>query len=627
MIIIKFTIHSYNALSIDDKNKLIQFIKNKYLIDLYTDKEIGLYFDASGHTVSCIRRLESIYRSKAQSALRNKKTCIEKYGVESTNQLESKKEKTKQTCLERYGVDNPYKDSDRMKKAYQEKFGVDNPSKSDIVKEKISNKLLNRSNEEKLETQEKTKQTCLERYGVEYVSQNQDIKNKMKKTNLEKYGVEYSFQSEEVKEKIKQAWINKSNEDKRSIKEKIKRTNIDRYGVEYSFQSEYIKEKIKQTNIKRYGYTSYTKTDEFKNKVSNIAKYKRNNLIHCINNKHIPDTTLKIVSCEKCFKEYINNLDELNKNILYISNNLGYSLSRTGYYINLYNAKSLIHTMTHHSYYEDEITKYMFSLVNYIEQNNRKLIYPQEIDLYISDFKLGIEFNGSYWHSYLYKEIRYHQNKSLRALENGSFIYHIFEYEWNDERKRSIIKSQLKNICHKNENKIYARNCEIKEIKDNDLIRDFLDKNHLQGYRSSNIKLGLFYNNELVSIMTFGKPYLNKSNKYEWELYRFCNKLNTSVIGGFNKLFKYFIRTYNPKNILTYSDFAKGDGHTYEKMGFKKLELTKPNYIWWKKSNDGDEVLSRYQTQMKNEVEIMEENNYLRIYDCGNFKWEWNNET
>lgn len=69
--------------------------------------------------------------------------------------------------------------------------------------------------------------------------------------------------------------------------------------------------------------------------------------------------------------------------------------------------------------------------------------------------------------------------------------------------------------------------------------------------------------------MTFGKPYLNKSNEYEWELYRFCNKLNTSVVGGFDKLFKYFIRNYNPKNILTYSDFAKGDGHTYEKWGLQ----------------------------------------------------------
>ena len=121
--------------------------------------------------------------------------------------------------------------------------------------------------------------------------------------------------------------------------------------------------------------------------------------------------------------------------------------------------------------------------------------------------------------------------------------------------------------------------------------------------------------------MTFGKPYLSKSNKYEWELYRFCNKLNTSVVGGFDKLFKYFIRNYNPKNILTYSDFAKGDGHTYEKMGFKKLELTTPNYVWW--NNDEQLLLSRYQTQMKDENIIMRDNNYVKIFDCGNNKYIW----
>ena len=237
----------------------------------------------------------------------------------------------------------------------------------------------------------------------------------------------------------------------------------------------------------------------------------------------------------------------------------------------------------------------------------------------IKNPNLGIEFNGSWWHSNLYKETNYHQNKSLKAQEKGIFIYHIFEYEWNDERKRAIIESQLRNLCHKNENRIYARKCEIREIKDTKLVRNFLNTNHLQGFRNSSIKLGLFYNDELVSLITFGKPYLNKSNKYEWELYRFCNKLNTSVVGGFDKLFKYFIRTYKPQLILTYSDFAKGDGYTYEKMGFKNLGLTKPNYVWF--NNDTKEVLTRYQTQMKDETKIMEENNYIRIYDSGNNKW------
>ena len=264
----------------------------------------------------------------------------------------------------------------------------------------------------------------------------------------------------------------------------------------------------------------------------------------------------------------------------------------------------------------------------YAKRNDRTIIKPYEIDLLINTYNFGIEFNGDFYHCYIddddderHNNKFYHQNKSLLAQEKGIFIYHIFEYEWNDERKRPIIESQLRNLCHKNETKVYARNCEIREINDNNLIREFLDTNHLQGFRNSKIKLGLFYNNELVSLMTFGKPYLNKSSKYDWELYRFCNKLNISVIGGFDKLFKYFIKNYSPDSILTYSDFAKGNGYVYEKLGFKKLELTKPNYVWKNKN----EILSRYQTQMKDEIKIMESKGYDRIFDCGSYKWLWKN--
>ena len=72
---------------------------------------------------------------------------------------------------------------------------------------------------------------------------------------------------------------------------------------------------------------------------------------------------------------------------------------------------------------------------------------------------------------------------------------------------------------------------------------------------------------------------------------------------------------------LMYSDFAKGNGYTYEKLGFKKLELTKPNYVWKNKN----EILSRYQTQMKDEIKIMKSKGYDRIFDCGSYKWLWKN--
>ena len=449
-----------------------------------------------------------------------------------------------------------------------------------------------RSSKYEYEVQKRIKKL---RYGYENPFQD---KTKMKQSYQEKLGVDNPFQSKAVKEKIKQ-------------------TNFNKYGVEYAAQAEDVKNKVKQTKFMRYGNENYNNYEKFKNTITD--KYKNRHW----NNLHIPN----FIFNKDDFNDYLDSF-KIKPTITDIMNDISTKkLGSCGYstlfkWINIYglNDKIAYYKCHYHSKDEDNIYNYLNNFIDCeISINNHKILNPQELDIYIEKYKLGIEFNGDYWHSNIYKDKLYHQQKSLRAQEKGIFIYHIFEYEWNDERKRPIIESQLLNLCHKNQNKIYARKCEIKEIKDNNIIRDFLNTNHLQGYRQSKIKLGLFYNNELVSIMTFGKPYLNKSNEYEWELYRFCNKLNTSVVGGFDKLFKYFIRNYNPKNILTYSDFAKGDGHTYEKMGFTKLELTTPNYVWRNK----DEVLSRYQTQMKNEVEIMESNGYDRIFDCGNYKWVW----
>ena len=103
--------------------------------------------------------------------------------------------------------------------------------------------------------------------------------------------------------------------------------------------------------------------------------------------------------------------------------------------------------------------------------------------------------------------------------------------------KEKII-NQIRNILNKNENKIYARKCEVRQISTKDK-NIFLNENHLQSQDRSTIKLGLFYENDLVSIMTFVKPRF--TNKYNWELSRFCSKANYNVVGGASKLFKYFV--------------------------------------------------------------------------------------
>jgi hypothetical protein len=251
--------------------------------------------------------------------------------------------------------------------------------------------------------------------------------------------------------------------------------------------------------------------------------------------------------------------------------------------------------------------------------STRSVIWPMEIDLYSEEHKIGVEYNGDYWHSEAVRpKPNYHQEKSLRAQAKGVFVYHIFEYEWNDLEKRGRIKSQLLNLFGKNTRKVYGRKTEVREIDPQTKGR-FLEKNHVQSNDSSSVKLGLFCEEELVSVMTFSKPRF--AHEYEWELSRFCSLSGTTVIGAAGKLFKYFLRNYDPKSIVSYSDISKTRGTVYGTLGFKLDHISSPNYVW----TNYREIRSRYQTQMKNETAEMTALGFVRIFDCGSRVHVWAN--
>jgi hypothetical protein len=188
------------------------------------------------------------------------------------------------------------------------------------------------------------------------------------------------------------------------------------------------------------------------------------------------------------------------------------------------------------------------------------------------------------------------------------------------------------NKLGKTPNKIYARKTSIKEINDNKLVKDFLNNNHLQGYIASSIKIGLYYNDELVSLMTFGKGRvaLGSRNYNGYELLRFCSKLNTNVLGGANKLFKYFIKKYKPQNVISYADRGRSNGLLYEKLGFSLIGYTKPNYYYivnnvrhHRFNYRKDKLVKDGFDKNKSEHQIMLERKIYRIYDSGNLKYEF----
>lgn len=276
------------------------------------------------------------------------------------------------------------------------------------------------------------------------------------------------------------------------------------------------------------------------------------------------------------------------------------------------------------SHGEDELLEYIQSLVDYEVKSNARILNLKEIDVYIKELNLGFEFNGLYWHSEsLGKGSSYHINKTKLAKEKGIDLVHIFEHQW--KFKKEIVKDLIKKRLNKVDNKIYARKCELVELTTKE-AKEFIDKNHLQGYASCNIKLGLKYMNELVSVMTFGKSRFNK--KYDYELVRFCNKLNTSIIGGASKLLKYFERN-NKGTLISYCDISIFNGSLYESLGFDLSHISKPNYFYFLPSSL--EVFSRQQFQKhklkdklekfnpkESEYQNMLNNGYMRYWDCGN---------
>jgi hypothetical protein len=152
-----------------------------------------------------------------------------------------------------------------------------------------------------------------------------------------------------------------------------------------------------------------------------------------------------------------------------------------------------------------------------------------EIDIYLPELKLGFEFNGLYWHSNKFKEKNYHLNKTDWFKEKGIRIIHIWEDDWI--LRREIVESQIKNSIGLNTNRIFARKCYIKEV-DVKIARKFLNENHIQGFVNSSNKLGLYYNEDLVSIMTFdNNEGRKKMELFGYNLNRFCNKKGINVIG------------------------------------------------------------------------------------------------
>ena len=271
--------------------------------------------------------------------------------------------------------------------------------------------------------------------------------------------------------------------------------------------------------------------------------------------------------------------------------------------------------------------------VSNISENNRQILGGgYELDIYLPDYKLAIELCGLTWHSFGTgfpsndSEEKLKKYKHLQKYEKcktlGIKLITVFEHEW--QNKSDLVKSIVLNKLNKSSNKIFARKCRFDKVSSRE-SNNFLDINHIQGRCSYSEAYGLYYNNELVSLMCFGKRKLTRG-QCEHELIRFCNKMNTSVVGGASKILK----NSKVNNFISYCDLRYSDGNLYRTLGMKLLRVSLPNYYYTKnmkvfhRMNFQKHKISK-SGDTRTEKQIMYENGYRRIYDCGNLVFEYRN--
>lgn len=257
--------------------------------------------------------------------------------------------------------------------------------------------------------------------------------------------------------------------------------------------------------------------------------------------------------------------------------------------------------------------------------NDRTILKPKELDIFVPELNIAIEYCGLYWHSEKFKSNSYHVKKWKQCKDQGIQLITIFEDEWID--RKDIVLSVLQNFIY-NPILCYARECEIKNI-DYEIAASFLNENHLQGKITASIHLGAFLNDKLVGVMCFSSP--KRQSSYEWELVRFCTLINYRIPGLASKFNSYFIKTYDPSTIVSFSDNRWFSGKAYNELGFSLNGFVNPTYYYYSNKKGIKRFnKSRFRKSsisqpgdIRTEKEIMHEAGFLRIYDCGKMRWVW----
>jgi hypothetical protein len=421
--------------------------------------------------------------------------------------------------------------------------------------------------------------------------------------------------------------------------DKIKTTNKERYGSESYFSSSDFKNKTSSTIEKKYGTTSYVTSSDFKEKRSKTS-LERYGVPHPMKSKEIRkksrDTLKK--KFELLYPEVSEtNLKEVCNRETTISEVCKIIYSVTSVDPSLYNkVAGIVRRLDLPYLVDDQVSSGEKEVLAFIESfydgeivtNNRSILPSgKELDIYLPDLNLAIEYNGEFWHSEeIHKSKHNMLDKTLECESLDIHLLHIYDSEWKDDLKKQIWMSMITHKMGKSSNRIYARKCSISETFDS----KFFDENHIQGdTRGSILTLSLVYDNDIVAQISISKSRYNK--KHDYEILRFAVKRNTHVVGGFAKLFKVSKKILNSNSFITYANRRWSQGNVYVASSeFALIGSSKPNYMYHKngktlsrlnaQKHKLSKLLERFDPE-KSETENMKDSGYVIVYDCGNLSF------
>ena len=453
------------------------------------------------------------------------------------------------------------------------------------------------------------------------------INIKRAQTNIEKYGVSNAGQTITAKQKHLDFYANQEKSKQAVLTQQ--NTLNEKYGVNNARHITGVNEKIKATLIEKFGFDNPMKNKEIKDRGVSTRKelfdpielYKKNYVKFCqmVNDNWEVKALLTekeyhgVVTCPLMKFECIHCYYIFEKKFTYASPPICKNCNPTEFkYV---------------SNEEQQIFDYIKTIYNgQMIQGDKSIINPFQLDIYLPELKLAIEYNGLYWHSELSsgKSWNYHAKKYKLCRDKNIRLITIFSDEWN--LKKDQVKQTLLNIIGKNTKKLFARKCVIKEVSKVEAT-NFHNKYHLQeSPKFLGINIGLFFKDNLVSLMSFK----NKSNN-EYELIRASSSIR--VVGGASKIFSYFISKINPLHVISFADLRWSQGNVYKQLGFDIVSKVPPMQSYVENYNKRYHKLQFTKSKIVEsgsnltEWQRMQELGFDRIWDCGKLKFKWSQKS